>query len=169
MLTFLAAGWLLAAQATDPARDRLDIIAAYQGGWRAVIERRDTEFSHAGRDERRIDNDCRRAGAFYLCSQSVNGAQTALLAYRWDDHRQAYDSYSIATGGGAPGHGTLVIDGDEWRYPWDQPVAGTVIHFRVVNRFVGRDRIEYRREFSRDGRTWTTMEQGVETKIDQGA
>lgn len=153
----------LAADSASPS-DPLSPIALYQGTWRAQGQRFDTEFSKAGRSSRTLRNDCWRAGLFYACAQTVEGRQVALVAYFWDAAAGAYAAYSIPADGGPAGKGRLVIDGDTWTFPWDKQAAGATVHLRVVNHFVGRDRIEYRREFSRDGVRWTLMETGVEDR-----
>jgi hypothetical protein len=155
-----------AVATTDAASpDPLAAIAVYAGTWRAAADQVDSQFSKAGHTSKLIQNVCWRAQRFYACSQIVDGKQLALVVYTWDPKRGTYGAYSIpADGGSAGSRGQLVIEGNDWTFPWDQQVAGGAVHVRVINHFVGRDRIEYRREISKDGVNWTVIEKGVEER-----
>ncbi|HKR77616.1 MAG TPA: hypothetical protein VJR95_13245 [Rhodanobacter sp.] len=54
--------------------------------------------------------------------------------------------------------------GDRWTFPWQFSDQGKTVYARVVNVFHGRDRIDYRQEYSLDRRHWTAMATGVETR-----
>ncbi len=147
--------------------DPLSPLTAYSGGWKVEIERFDTEFSKAGKVSNRLTNRCQQTRKFFACAQTVDGEEKALVVFTAGEAPGEYVTYPIAAGGGPAGKGRMVITGehqDTWTYPWDQQKDGTTVHFRVVNVFQGRDRIEYRQEFSRDGSAWTVTERGVETR-----
>ncbi len=158
-------GAATAAASPPPSPDRLSPISAYAGTWRAEIQQLDTDFSKAGRSGNVIHNDCWRATLFYACAQTVNGVPGALVVYTWDDKDKVYATYAVPSDGGQASKGKLVIEGDTWFFPWDQPdKAGPTLHFRVVNHFVDRDNIEFRQEFSRDGIAWTVIQRGLERR-----
>jgi hypothetical protein len=83
----------------------------------------------------------------------------------WDSNTKQYRSYPIPTAGGPVNPGKLIIDGDNCYYPWDQSKDGATIQFRVVNHFINNDTIEYRQEFSRDGKQWTLCASGIEHRL----
>jgi hypothetical protein len=154
-----------AAAAGPSAPDPLAAISAYAGTWRAEVDQLDSEFSKAGKSANLIHNDCWRTTLFHACAQTVNGKQVALMVYTWDEKTGAYATRAITPDGASGGAGKLVIEGDTWYFPWDQEKDGAKIHFRVVNHFVGRDTIQYRQEFSRDGAHWMAAETGIERRV----
>jgi hypothetical protein len=167
MIAFLLIGLLGDATAAPATSDPLEVISAYAGTWRGEIEHQDSEFSKASKASDLIHNDCWRANKFYACAQTVNGAPGALLVFTWDEKAKAYVIYPIPPDGGPAGRGKLVVDGDTWIFPWDQEKDGATIRFRVVNHFIGRDTIEYRQEYSRDGTNWTVIGRGLEKRVDE--
>lgn len=152
------------ALAASAPPDPIAMIAAYAGTWRTQVRELDTEFSKAGSTTSVIHNDCWRVAKFYACAQTVNGKQGALVVYTWDEKARGYATYAIPPHGGPATRGKLVIDVDTWIYPWDQTLGGAVVHVRIINRFVNRDRIEFRQEFSRDGVTWVVASTGLERR-----
>ncbi len=158
--------WLLAAVAAAPAPpDPLAPLAAYQGSWKADLETLDSPYDKASKVEATIRNDCHRWEKFYACAQTVNGQRGALLVYSFTGTPGAYTSTPIPPDGSPASSGKLNIEGAVWTFPWDGTHDGATVHFRVVNRFVSPDEIEFRREASTDGKTWTLIGRGRETRI----
>lgn len=163
----LASGALAAmflSLAPTAEADPLDVLGAYAGTWHAEIDNLADSGQPASHEAHTIKNDCWRSGLYYACTQTVDGKQLAMLVFTWDEGSKSYSSYPITADGGAAGHGKLVVQGDDWIFPWDNEKPERVVHFRVVNHWVGRDRIEYRAERSTDGSTWTVTGRGVEVR-----
>lgn len=151
----------LAAQA-----DPLAPLSAYQGAWGARIEELDSPYGKASTTRVTIRNDCRRAGAFYACAQNVDGKDGALVVFTWNAATVSYASYPLLPGPPADIHpGVLKIEGNTWYFPWDQLVEGKTVHFRVVNRFLDPNTIEFRKEVSQDGAAWTVIGRGLEKRL----
>jgi len=94
----------------------------------------------------------------------VNGESKVLLVFTYDAGRNEYTSYQIPQGGAPAGSGKLLIDGNQWTYPWQNGQGANTTYFRVVNLFNGPDKIEFRQEYSTDQVHWTLMGQGTETR-----
>jgi hypothetical protein len=151
-----------AAPADKPAG--VDVISAYAGTWDVNIEHLDTAHSKASRDHNSLRNDCWKSGGYFACNQYVDGESKVLLVFVYNQTKNEYTSYQIPVGGGDPGSGTLLIDGNVWTYPWQGIEAGKTTYFQVVNVFTAPDRIEFRQEFSPDKVHWTVMARGMETR-----
>ncbi len=157
----LALGALAALLAPAAVQaDPLDVLSAYAGTWRLAVDNLAEAARPASHESHTLKNDCWRSGLYYACTQTVDGRQLALLVFTWNDATKSYTSYPIAPGGEAPSRGKMMIEGGDWMFPWDD--GGT--HYRVVNHWIGRDRIEFRQEHSVDGQTWTVTTRGVETR-----
>jgi hypothetical protein len=161
--------WTSTALTAETSVDALDRISVYEGAWQMDIEQFDSEFSEAAKSSKTITNKCWRSSKFYTCDQSVDGIDVALLVFSWDITKKQYATYPIPTDGGAASVGELIIDGDNWYYPWDQSKDGVTVHFRVVNHFIGNNTIEYRQEFSRDGKLWALCATGTEHRLSGAA
>jgi len=152
------------ALAPAAAAAGIETIAAYKGAWQIEIENYKTAFSEAGKESTSLQNDCWSSAGFYACDQIVNGKSSALLVFTYDEKTDMYGTYAIPAGGGNANHGTLLIRGNVWTYPWEQTENGHTTYFRVVNVFTAPDTIEFRREFSTDKQHWTAMAKGIEKK-----
>jgi hypothetical protein len=154
----------LARAAAPP--NPIDRIQAYAGTWKVQTEHLATPFSKAGHEATTLHNDCWKSAGFYACNQFVNGESKALIVFTFDAKNNRYTTYPIPAGGGDPGSGALVIDGNTWIYPWSiADASGKKTYFRVVNVFTSATHIEYRQEFSADQSHWTVMAHGTETKL----
>jgi hypothetical protein len=88
-----------------------------------------------------------------------------LLVYRRDPDVGGFVVYPIARAGGAVQPAALVVDRDTWTFPWQTGTGTDAIHFRVVNRFLSPDEIEFREEYSSDGVRWSAMASGSERRV----
>ena len=156
---------LPAAAAAAAPPQGLDRLAAYAGSWDTAMTHLDTPYSKAGSERHRLDNDCWRSDTFYACRQSVDGKSQALLVFTYDAAQDRYASYPVVPGSDRAHAGVLLIHGREWVFPWDGTEQGKTTHYRVVNTWSSPDSIEFRQEYSADGKTWTTMATGHETRI----
>jgi hypothetical protein len=144
----------------------LDALAGYAGRWKAEIHRFKTAYSDRGEDLFELRNDCWRSAGFFVCDQFVGGESKALLVFLYDARSGGYASYPIAAAGVPVVHpGALVLQGPVWTFPWDTEEAGKITHFRVVNTWESADSILFRQEYSADGKQWTLMAEGHETRL----
>jgi len=143
----------------------LDVLKAYAGRWKAEIHYLDTPYSKQGDTSYELRNDCWRSADYYACDQFVGGESKALLVFTWDANR-GYLSYPITQESGTTLHaGHLIISGALWTFPWQLTKAGKTTYFHVLNTWSGPDHIEFRQEYSTDGRHWTPMAEGQETRL----
>lgn len=153
-----------AALAAPAASDGLERIAIYAGTWHTQAEHYTTPYSKAGKETGVLRNDCWRSRAFYACEQVVDGQSKALIVFQRGKDDSHYVTHPLPADGGAAGNGTLQIDGDRWTFPWQFSDHGKTVYARVVNVFHGRDRIDYRQEYSFDQVHWMPMAKGTETR-----
>jgi hypothetical protein len=155
-----------AATPAATAADPLAPLAAYQGMWRAESETLDSPYDKASRSPPIVlQNDCHRWEKFYACAQTVDGHPAALLVFSYTGAPGVYTSSPVPPDGSSARSGKLIIDGDEWTFPWEGTRDGAPVHFRVVNRFVSPDEIEVRREASTDGKTWLLIGRGHTMRV----
>ena len=148
----------------DKAATGIDAIRAYEGTWDVTMEHFDTAHSKASREHTSLRNDCWKSGGYFACNQYVDGESKVLLVFVYNQTKNEYASYQIPPGGGQPGSGKLLIDGNVWTFPWQTKDGDTTTYFRVVNVFPAPDRIESRQEFSTDNVHWTVMAKGTDTR-----
>jgi hypothetical protein len=143
----------------------IDVLRAYEGTWDVAIEHFDTPQSKASREKTSLRNDCWKSGGYFACNQYVDGDSKVLLVFTYDGKTNVYTSYQVPLGGGDPGSGKLLIEGNVWTFPWQVGEGDKATYFRVVNAFVAADKIEFRQEFSADKAHWILMGKGSETKV----
>ena len=160
-LIFLCA--LPTAAAAQPAQG-LDRLTAYAGSWDLDVTHLETPYGKAGNEHHRLTNDCWRSKLFYVCQQSLDGDPKALLIFTYDAAQDRYASYPVVPGSEAAHAGVLLIQGQDWIFPWDDSRDGKTTHFRVVNTWSSPDTIEFRQEYSADGAHWTPMATGHEQR-----
>ena len=153
----------LAAPVAAPAG--VDVIWAYAGVWNVETENFDTAHSKASHEKRTLRNACWKDGGYLACNQYVDGDSKVLIVFTYNAKDNLYTSYQIPQGGGEPGSGKLMVEGNVWTFPWQIKEGDTTTYFRVVNVFTAPGRIEYRQEFSSDKVHWTLMAKGQETKV----
>lgn len=160
----LSQGTTGASAAPEPPAG-IDVVWAYAGVWKVETEHFDTAQSKAGHEKATLRNACWKNGAYLACNQYVDGDSKILIVFTYDAKAKVYTSYQIPLGGGEPGSGKLIIEGDVWTFPWKIAEGDKTTYFRVVNVFRAPDRIESRQEFSPDNMHWTVMTKSTETKI----
>ena len=155
----------VSAAPTTQAATGLDAMSAYVGTWKSEIHYLDTPYSKQGDSNYELRNDCWRSVGFYACDQFVGGDSKALLVFTYDATR-GYTSYPITPDSGDTLHGgRLIIEGKVWTFPWQSVTDGKITYFHVLNIWVSRDSIEFRQEYSTDGKQWVLMASGRETRI----
>jgi len=165
LATGFVLGTALLCSAAPPDKTAgIDAIRAYAGTWDIAIDHFDTAQSKAAHEKTALHNDCWNSGGYFACNQYVNGESKVLIVFTYNPGKNEYTSYQIPPGGGEPGSGRLLIEGNVWTYPWQVDEGGKTTWFRVVNVFDGPDKIEFRQEFSTDQVHWTLMAKGTEIK-----
>lgn len=154
----------MAAAVPSPTAKGIDVIWAYAGVWTIEIEHFDTAQSKAGHEKTNLRNACWKDGGYLACNQYVDGESKVLIVFTYNAKDNVYTSYQIPAGGGEPGSGKLLIDGNVWTFPWQVTDGGKTTYFRVVNVFAAPDRIDYRQEFSPDQVHWSVTAKGTEKK-----
>lgn len=160
LLAFCTAGY-----SAPPELQGLDKLAAYAGTWKTESKHFKTAFSEAGKQTAVLQNDCWRSGDFYACHQSVDGKSSALVVFQYDAKAGRYITHAIPADGGGASDGVLAIKGNVWTFPWSRVINGKTIYFHVINVFVGQDQIEYREEYSTDGKHWIPIAKGRDTRM----
>lgn len=157
-----------AASAAPPAAASgtgLDVIAAYAGTWQTDIRYQDTPYSKKYEAKYQLHNDCWRSAGYYACDQVVDGKSQALVVFTYDPAK-GYATYPIPAGGSSTIHaGRLMIDGKAWTFPWQTSKGGKTTYFHVINTWTSPDGIDFRQEYSEDGKQWQTMAEGHETRV----
>lgn len=154
-----------AAPATALPTAGLDAVAAYAGIWQADVQYQDTPYSKKYDAKYQLHNECWRSAGYYACDQFVDGASKALLVFMYDPLK-GYTSYPIPVEGSPDVHpGRLMIDGKVWTFPWEVKKAGKTTYFHVINTWTSEDSIEFRQEYSEDGKRWQPMAQGHEVRV----
>ena len=160
----LAAVVLTAAATVQARAAGLDSISAYAGTWNTHIVHFKTVYSKARSETSIVQNNCWRSSQFYACNQIVNGVSGALIVYTYDANHAIYHTRILTPDGGSPGGGTLLIEGNQWTYPWQDKDGSQIVYIRIVNTFVDRDTIQFRQEFSYDRAHWTITARGTERR-----
>lgn len=152
------------AAAAAKSAPSADTLWAYAGTWKIEIDRVDSPYSKAGHETTNLHNDCWKSGQYVACRQIVDGDAKVLIVFTCAKPDHTCTSYQIPTDGGAPGSGTLVIEGNTWTFPWASTEDGKTTYFRVVNVWSTPTTIDYRQEYSTDQQHWTRTASGHEVK-----
>jgi len=147
------------------AQSELDALRAYEGTWKAETDYVESAHSRARHESATLRNECWKSGQYFVCDQFVNGESKALLVFTYNADKKIYASNPIMPNGEDAGSGTLIIQGNEWTFPWTSGDGDEKVYYRVVNVFVSAEKIEMREEYSNDGTTWKPMAHGVETRV----
>jgi hypothetical protein len=155
-------GFSMAADA--PAPTGLDRLAVFAGTWKSESQTFKTPYSEEGSSSTTLVNQCWKAGAFFVCNQSVNGVSASMLVFTYKDG-DTFNEAAIQAATGQANNGTLVISGGVWTFPGVSHKYGQVTYFRVVNIYSDNDHLDFREEYSQDQQTWTPMATGHETRV----
>ena len=133
----------------------------YNGGW--TVTHHDKASGKSGTDS--LINQCSQIGLFYACQQTVNGKTGALVVFIPSGDAGHYVTHPVLVDGKSPGSGDLTITGSHWVYLGhsDDP-GGKTTWYRTVNDFDGKDHIRFESAQSSDGKTWTVMSDGEESR-----
>jgi len=105
--------------------------------------------------------------AAVVCDQAVTtpqGEQHATNLYAYDPATAKYTYYGLNHAGDRIEPVALTIDGPIWIYG-GQTAGSDGVTYRTVNDFSGSGFYTWRRESSRDGKTWTMLAQGRSERV----
>ena len=156
----LASSFAQAADAPSPL-DRLNVFA---GTWKSDIQNFKTPYSEESSGSSTLVNQCWKAGAFFICNQSVDGVSRTMLVFTYKGG-DTYNEAAISAENGRASNGTLLIDGGVWTFPGESHKLGQTTYYRTVNIYSGNDSLDFREEYSTDQQTWTLMSKGHETRV----
>lgn len=155
-----ASSYAAAADAPSPL-DRLNIFA---GTWKSDTQTFKTPYSEEGSSSYTLVNQCWKAGAFFVCNQSVDGVSRTMLVFSYKGG-DTYKEVAVSADSGMGSNGTLLVDGGVWTFPGETHKLGQVVYFRTVNIYDGNDSLDYREEYSNDQQNWTLMAKGHESRV----
>ncbi len=153
----------IAADAPSPtALDRLNVFA---GSWKSESQTFKTPYSEESTSSYTLVNQCWKAGAFFVCNQSVDGVSRSMLVFSFKGG-DSYNEVAIPADSGHGSNGTVLVDGGVWTFPGETHKYGQVIYFRTVNIYAANsDSLDYREEYSTDQQSWTLMAKGHESRV----
>lgn len=154
----------LATAADAPAPSALDRLNVFAGTWKSDSQTFKTPYSEEGSSSTTLTNQCWKAGAFFVCNQSVDGVSRSMLVFSFKGG-DTYKEVAVPAETGVGYTGTVLVDGGVWTFPAEQHKYGQVTYFRTVNIYSGNDSLDYREEYSTDQQTWTQMAKGHESRI----
>jgi hypothetical protein len=163
----LAASAMLVSSLAGAAE--VDAFAKYAGTWNAQLTYVESAHSKAGTQSMTVRNDCWRSDNFYVCNQIIDGKSRALIVFFYDPVAKRFGSYPISVGADAVHPASVLVDEKTITFPWDIEDRGKTVHMRIVNTFTTPDTLDFRQEYSDDGKTWIAMATGVEHKVLQKA
>jgi hypothetical protein len=155
-----ASSFAMAADAPSP----LDQLSVFAGTWKSDTQNFKTPYSEESSGSYTLVNQCWKAGAFFVCNQSVEGVSRSLLVFSYKGG-DTYKEVAISADTGIGSNGTLLVDGGVWTFPAESHKLGQVVYFRTVNVYNGNDNLDFREEYSDDQQTWTLMAKGHETRV----
>lgn len=166
LFALLAAG---PAAADAPAATGMERLAqVLPGTWKSAGQTFDTQYTKAGAVDFTTYRDCWREGAEYKCVYVVNRKLQLFSIFDWDAGDGIYHENQITVQGPSPVF-NIVVKGNTWTYDQDgQDKQGNVYHYRIVRTYTSPTSVQFTNQYSLDGKTWVTLEQGTETRVGGG-
>jgi len=161
-----AAGLLLAG--TARGTEDVTVFARYAGTWKTELHHLQTPYGKAANESFTVRNDCWHSQIFYVCDQIIDGTPKALIVFFYNAEEHRFGSFPISASSDNLHPGDVVVSGNTITFPWQINDNGRTIWMRIVNTFKGSDTIDFRQEYSEDGKDWKAMALGVEKKVDGG-
>lgn len=165
-LACLALVPLLLPAAESPANPSdVGLFARYAGTWKVQLTRVETPYSKPGPETMTVKNDCWRSEVFYVCDQIIDGTPKALIVFFYNSEDKNYGSFPITAASATVHRGEVLVDGKTIVFPWQINDNGKTVWMRIVNTFTSADTMDFRQEYSLDGKTFQSMSTGVEHRI----
>ncbi len=159
----------LPAMADAPPAAGLDRLAqVLPGTWKTEGQTFDTKFTKAGPQRYTTVRDCWRVDDAYKCVFVVNGQLQLYDIFSWHAVDGVYLMTQITPQGKQPDFHISVQD-QAWTFAQDiQTQDGHIVHYRIVRTYTSPTSAGYAYEYSDDGKGWTRMAEGTDTRIDAG-
>lgn len=168
LLSCLLAMTLPAAADAPPATGLDRLAQVLPGTWKTEGQTLDTQFTKAGPQRYTTVRDCWRDGDSYKCVFVVNGTLQLYDIISWRPVDGVYLQTRITAQGRQPEFRISVKD-SVWTFAQDiQQQDGHTVHYRIVRTYTSPVSAGYVYEYSNDGKDWTRMAEGTETRIDAG-
>ena len=169
LVFLLAVSAALPALADTPAAAGLDRLAQVMPGtWKTVGQTFDSQFTKAGPQTYTTVRDCWREGTEYRCVFVVNGQLQLFDIFSWDAGDGLYQQIQITAQGKQPVF-HISVKNATWTYDQDiESHDGHVVHYRIVRNYTTAKSADYLYEYSMDGKDWTPIAKGTETRVDGG-
>ena len=160
---FAASGWTAIAMAASmsaqtPAPPRgVEALGAIVGVWQSDVTGGVSALSSCAWTPQH---------SAVVCDQTVmtpEGVQHATNLYEYDPATDRYAYYGVTHVGDTLSPVPLTIAGPIWTYG-GQTAGPDGVTYRTINDFSGGSFYTWRRESSRDGKTWTVVAQGRSEK-----
>lgn len=136
------------------------------GTWKTVGQTLDSPFTKAGPQGYTTVRDCWREGTEFKCVFVVNGQLQLFEIFSWDPVDSVYHETQITPQGKQPDF-HIQVKGAVWTYDQDiETKDGKVVHYRIVRSYTAPRNSDYLYEYSMDGKEWTPIAKGAETRID---
>src|SRR5262249_42868113 len=148
-----------------PADSGAGVFARYAGTWKVQLTHVETPYSKPGPETMTVKNDCWRSEVFYVCDQIIDGAPKALIVFFHNAEDNTYGSFPITANSENVHRGEVLVDGKTIVFPWQVNDNGKAVRMRIVNVFTGADAMDFRQEYSLDGKDWKPMSTGVEHRV----
>ncbi len=163
---------LTVAAAEPPAGDAgaalLRLMAVLPGTWKTEGATFDSLLTKAGPQHYTTRRDCWQGASDVRCVSVVNGTLQLYDIFTWDAQQHVYEQSRITPQGRQPEF-RVSAAGSAWSY--DQDVSrpdGSLIHYRVIKTYASAAAATYSYAYSLDGKQWTEIAKGQETRLDAG-
>ena len=163
-----ATGTNTRAAASAAGTNDVSVFARYNGTWKTELTHLQTPYSKPSNETMTVKNDCWHSEVFYVCDQIIDGAPKALIVFFYNTEDKVYGSFPITAGSENVHRGEVLVDGNTIIFPWQINDNGKTIFMRIVNTFAGADAMDFKQEYSEDGKTWVPMATGVERRMADG-
>ncbi len=156
-----------ASQHNETTSTGLAKLSVYNGTWKIKTTYFRTQYSKPHTDSIVLDTRCWNTPNYYVCNEVKNGKSSRLIIYTPDAGAHEFYAYFITQNGGHRTSGMkLSTAGKGWTYSAKLTAPdGKAVYDRITNTFKGPDAIDFKEKISLDGKHWTTMNEGHETRL----
>lgn len=161
----LLALFVAPAFADAPATGLRALVPLLPGTWKTTGQTFDSKFTKSGPQAYTTVRDCWLEGPEFKCVFVVNGQLQLFDIFSWNAEDGIYRETQITSQGRQPDF-HILVKGSTWTYDQDiETQESQVIHYRIVRTYTTPVSADYLYEYSMDGKDWTPIAKGVETRI----
>ncbi len=156
------------AQTTTPPPPGAEVkkLGAFVGTWTGEGKSETSPFGKGGVIKSTMTCGWYTGGYQLICDSDDSGPMGkikshGIYGYRVD--KKQYFSFGIDSSGfGGPG--TVKVDGSTWTFEGNDTMGGKPFWFRTVVRLTSPSELDFKSEYSEDGKTWKQQSEGKMTK-----